>query len=104
MLPKPTRNRVLIKKLKPEEQTYGTSGLLVTTTPQKNLGRVVDVGPGADSWDSSRGEFVTFPMKIQTGMKVLVPEHGMTPMTFEGEDYFMINEDQVLGVFPENDA
>ncbi len=83
---KPIGDRVVIKPAPAEEKTEG--GILIPDTakekPQK--GSVVAVGPGKD------GNKLT----VQVGDVVLYGKYAGQELTFEGEDYLIMREDDIL--------
>jgi len=93
----PTRNRVLVEKLDVKEQVTDL-GLVITLNPPKNEAVIKAVGPGATYWDSTNSKMVTIPVDFKVDQKVWVPEHGMTPCTLDGTEYWLITDDQILGV------
>ncbi len=83
---KPIGDRVVIKPAPAEEKTEG--GILIPDTakekPQK--GTVVAVGPGKDGNQPT----------VQVGDVVLYGKYAGQELTFEGEDYLIMREDDIL--------
>ena len=90
----PLHDRILIKRVSEDEKTAG--GLFIPDTakekPQK--GEVVATGKGRVSETGS----IT-PLEVKGGDKVLFSKYAGTELKLHGEDYLMIREDDVLGVF-----
>jgi len=83
---KPINDRVVIKPSPAEEKTKG--GIIIPDTakekPQK--GEVIAVGPGKD------GNLMT----VQVGDTVLYGKYAGQELQYEGEDYLIMREDDIL--------
>ena len=84
-------NAVIVKPLETEESTYG--GIIVPDVGnEKNqMGEVVAIGPGKPT---ITGEFI--PTILQVGDKVVLPTQGFTKLPYDGEEYYVGPENQVL--------
>lgn len=89
---KPLGDRVVIKRLEAEETTK--SGIIVTGTAKEKPqeAEVVAVGPGAIV-DGKRTE-----MEVKVGDKVLYSKYAGTEVKFEGEEYTILRQDDILAV------
>ena len=89
---KPLGDRVVIKKLEAEETTK--SGIIVTGTAKERPqeAEVVAVGPGAII-DGKRTE-----MEVKIGDKVLYSKYAGTEVKFEGEEYTILRQDDILAI------
>lgn len=85
---KPLADRVVIKKLEAEEKTQG--GLILTSAAKEKpqLAEVVAVGPGTKE--------VTMELKV--GDKVVFSKYGGTEIKYEGEEYTIMRQDDILAV------
>ena len=85
---KPINDRVVIKPAKAEEKTKG--GIIIPDTAKEKpqRGEVIAVGPGKD------GNLMT----VQVGDTVLYGKYSGQEMHYEGEDYLIMREDDVLVV------
>jgi len=85
---KPINDRVVVKPAQAEEKTKG--GIIIPDTakekPQK--GKVIAVGPGKD------GNLMT----VQTGDTVLYGKYSGQELNYEGNDYLIMREDDILVV------
>lgn len=83
---KPINDRVIVKPFPAEQKTAG--GLIIPDTakekPQK--GEIVAVGPGKD------GNLMT----VQVGDTVLYGKYGGQELSYEGVDYLIMREDDIL--------
>lgn len=89
---KPLGDRVIIKRLEAEETTK--SGIIVTGTAKERPqeAEVVAVGPGAIV-DGKRTE-----MEVKIGDKVLYSKYAGTEVKFEGEEYTILRQDDILAI------
>ena len=89
---KPLGDRVVIKRLEAEETTK--SGIIVTGTAKERAqeAEVVAVGPGAIV-DGKRTE-----MEVKIGDKVLYSKYAGTEVKFEGEEYTILRQDDILAI------
>lgn len=89
---KPLGDRVVIKRLEAEETTK--SGIIVTGTAKERPqeAEVVAVGPGAIV-DGKRTE-----MEVKIGDKVLYSKYAGTEVKFEGEEYTILRQDDILAI------
>lgn len=89
---KPLGDRVVIKRLEAEETTK--SGIIVTGTAKERPqeAEVIAVGPGAIV-DGKRTE-----MEIKIGDKVLYSKYAGTEVKFEGEEYTILRQDDILAI------
>ncbi|HHD2751981.1 TPA: co-chaperone GroES [Clostridium perfringens] len=89
---KPLGDRVVIKRLEAEETTK--SGIIVTGTAKERPqeAEVVAVGPGAIV-DGKRTE-----MEVKVGDKVLCAKYAGTEVKFEGEEYTILRQDDILAI------
>ena len=86
-------NAVIIRPIEEDESTYGTI-IVPDMGKEKNLkGTVVSVGPG---YYSVMGHFIETVVK--EGDVVILPQMGPTKMSFDGGEYYMIEEKKILAV------
>ncbi len=85
-------NAVIVKPIETEETSYG--GIIVPDlgNEKNKLGRVVAVGEG---YYSATGTWV--PTMLKEGDTIILPTMGFSKMEFEGEEYWLGPENQVLG-------
>lgn len=85
---KPLADRVVIKKLEAEERTQG--GLILTSSAKEKpqVAEVVAVGPGTKD--------VTMELKV--GDKVVFSKYGGTEIKYQGEEYTIMRQDDILAV------
>jgi chaperonin GroES len=83
---KPIADRVIIKPAPAEEKTKG--GIIIPDTAKEKpqRGEVIAVGPGKD------GNLMT----VTAGDIVLYGKYSGQEISFEGQDYLIMREDEVL--------
>lgn len=82
---------VIVKPIEVEETTYGNIIVPDLGKETNETGRVVAVGPGKRT---ITGELIS--TQIQIGDLVVLPTMGFTKLPFDGEDYYVGPENQVL--------
>lgn len=89
---------VIVKPIEAEETTYG--GIIVPDIgKEKNeTGIVVSVGPGKST---ITGEFIKTILKV--GDKVVLPTMGFTKLPYDGEEYYVGPENQILSKITEDE-
>ena len=86
-------NAVIVKPIEQDENTYGTI-VVPDMGKEKNLrGEVVSVGPGHYT---GMGNFIETTVKV--GDEVILPSMGPTKMDYNGEEFYMIEENKILGI------
>ena len=86
-------NTVLVKPIEEDESTYGNI-VVPDMGKEKNLKcEVVSVGPGSYSVTGTFIETI-----IKPGDVVLLPAMGPTKVDYRGEEYYTIQENQILAV------
>lgn len=89
---KPVADRVLIKMEEGEETTK--SGIILSTSAKEKpqIAKVVAVGPGGNV-DGSNVE-----MYIKEGQKVIVSKYAGTEVKYEGEEYLIVKQSDILAI------
>ena len=89
---KPLKDRVLIKMKEAEETTQ--SGIILTANSQEKpqIAEVVEVGPGKNV-DGKLEE-----MAVKKGDNVIVTKYSGTEVKYEGIDYKIVNQDDILAI------
>jgi chaperonin GroES len=85
---------IIIKPFSQDEMTYG-SIIVPDMGKEKNLsGTIAAVGPG--KWSFSGDKFLN--TTVEVGQKVILPQMGPTKFEFEGEEYYICSENQLLAI------
>ena len=90
---RPLNDRLLVKRLAEEEKTAG--GIIIPDSAKEKPaeGEVVAVGPGKLN---DKGE-TSCPAGC-CWRSVLFSKYGGTDVKFDGEDYLIMREDDILGI------
>ena len=90
-------NSVIVKPVESEETSYG--GIIVPDlgNEKNKLGEVVAVGKG---YYSATGTFI--PTMLNEGDTVVLPTMGFSKMEYEGQEYWLGPENQILAKINKN--
>jgi chaperonin GroES len=90
---RPLNDRVIVQRLEEEDKTAG--GIIIPDSAKEKpaQGRVIAVGPGKLSDTGDR-----VALQVKEGDKILFSKYGGTDVKFDGEDYLIMREDDVLGI------
>jgi len=94
----PSNDRLLIKPIDEGEQTYGSIVIPDLGKEKPEMGEIIAVGQGRMS---EFGHFI--PVKHKVGQVVLVPKIGTLRIDFEGEEYYIAQDKEVLAVVKESE-
>ncbi len=91
---KPLGDRVIVKVLEEEEKT--SSGIVLPDKAKEKPqeGEVKAIGPGRVLDDGKRLE-----MDVKVGDKVVYSKYAGTEIKIDGEEYLILRQDDILGVF-----
>ena len=89
---KPLQDRVVIKMIENEETTK--SGILLSSGAKEKpqIAEVIEVGPGGE------GEGKAIKMYVKKGDRVIVSKYAGTEVKYEGEDYIIVKQDDILAI------
>ena len=82
---------VIVKPFEAEETTYGNIIVPDLGKEKNEMGTVMAVGPGKPT---ITGDFI--PTKLKVGDKVVLPTMGFTKLPYDGEEYYVGPENQIL--------
>ena len=90
---KPVADRVLIK-MKEEAETTKSGIILSSGAKEKpQIAEVIEVGPGITHIEGKKVE-----MYIKKGDRVIVSKYSGTEVKYEGEDYLIVKQDDILAI------
>ena len=92
---KPIGDRVLIKPLSKDDEKKTTFGIIIPETVDKEKpeqGRVIAVGEGK----YEDGKLIA--PRVKVGDKVVFSKYGYDEIKVEGEEYFILKEENILAV------
>jgi len=82
---------IIVKPIEVEETTYGNIIVPDLGKEKNEMGTVVAVGPGKPTFS---GTFI--PTNLKVGDRVVLPTMGFTKLPYNGEEYYVGPENQVL--------
>ena len=90
---KPLGDRVLIKRVEPEETMKG--GIIIPDTAKEKPmeGKVMAVGAGKTDENGKR-----IAMDVKKGDRVLIGKYAGTEFKLDDDDHVIVREDEILGV------
>ena len=98
---RPTNDRILVKPIDEGEKTYGSIVIPDMGKEKPEMGEVLDVGPGRQSeLDPSK---LISVRSCKKGDIVLVPKIGSLRIDFDGQEYYITRDSEILAVVKEKD-
>ena len=94
---RPLADRILVQVVKPINKTQGGVILPDAAKTSTNQAMVIACGPGRLTRDGSK----KIPITINSRDTVIIPEYGGMALKFDGEDYKIFREDDIVGVVQE---
>ncbi len=90
---KPLGDRVLIRRVEPEETRKG--GIIIPDTAKEKPmeGKVMAVGAGKYDENGKR-----IAMDVKKGDRVLIGKYAGTEFKLDDDDHVIVREDEILGV------
>ena len=90
---RPLHDRVVLRRLTPEEKTVG--GIIIPDTAQEKPmeGEVVAAGPGARN---EQGQIVA--LELKSGDRILFGKWSGTEVKIDGEELLIMKESEVMGI------
>ncbi|MFR0823223.1 MAG: co-chaperone GroES [Clostridia bacterium] len=89
---KPLADRVIIKMVESEETTKSGIILAGNSKEKPQIAEVIEVGPGGEV----DGKEVK--MYIKKGDKVVVNKYAGTEIKYEGEDFIIVKQNDILAI------
>ena len=83
---------IIVKVDEKAEKMHGKFIIPDLSQEKAIIGNVIDVGPGR--WNNA-GD-VLIPMSFKVGDRVVLPTMGFTKLPFQGEEYYVGPENQIL--------
>ncbi len=89
---KPVADRILIKMKEGEETTK--SGIILSSAAKEKpqIAEVIEVGPGGNVDGND------VKMYIKKGDKVIVSKYSGTEVKYEGEEYLIVKQSDILAI------
>ena len=89
---------VIVQPVESEETTYGSIIVPDLGKEKNEIGIVVSVGPGKPTFNGTIIE-----NKLKIGDKVVLPTMGFTKLPFDGEDFYVGKESEILAKINDNE-
>jgi len=89
----PIGDRVLVKRIEEQEQIKGGIVIPDSAKEKPQEAEVVALGSGKRN---DKGEMISFEVKL--GDRVLISKYGGTEVTYEGDKYVLLREDDLLAI------
>lgn len=93
----PTNDRILLRPIDEGEQMYGSIVIPDMGKEKPEMGEVLAVGPGRLS---EHGQMMVV-RSCKVGDIVLVPKIGTLRIDFEGDEYYIAQDREILAVVKE---
>ncbi|MCG8472330.1 MAG: co-chaperone GroES [Desulfobacterales bacterium] len=93
---RPLQDRVLVERL--EEETTTAGGIIIPDTAKEKPaeGRIVAAGQGKTKEDGT-----LIPMELKVGDRVLFSKYAGSEVKFDGKDFLIMGQDDILCVVDE---
>ncbi|GAB4222913.1 MAG: co-chaperone GroES [Acidobacteriota bacterium] len=90
---RPLHDRVLVKRIEETETTKG--GIIIPDTAKEKPqeGEVIAVGSGKRD-----DEGKVHKLEVKAGDRVLFGKYSGTEVKFDGDEYVVLREDEILGI------
>ena len=90
---RPLHDKILLKRVDAAQMTKGGIIIPDTVKEKPQEGKVVAIGTGRILEDGK-----VIPLEVKAGDRVLIGKYGGTEITLDGEEYIIIDENEVLAV------
>ncbi len=90
---RPLGDRVLVQRVEAEGKTAGGILLPESAKEKPKEGRVIAIGDGKMLDDGKRSTF-----SVKKGDRILFSSYAGTEIKYEGEEFLIMREDDILGV------
>jgi chaperonin GroES len=91
---RPLHDRVVVKRIEQQEQKQGSLYIPDSAKEKPQEGEVVAVGKGKRSDDGK-----VHALDVQAGDRILFGKYSGSDIKMDGEEYLIMREDEILGVF-----
>ena len=91
---RPLGDRIIVRRVEETTKTAGGIYIPDSATEKPSEGEVLAVGKGKLT---DRGDLI--PMNVSVGDKVIFGKYSGSEVKVDGEDYLIMKEEDILGVF-----
>lgn len=95
---RPQNDRVAVRPIEENETMYGSIIVPDMGKERPEMGEVVAVGPGRVS---EFGKYI--PVNARVGSTVLIPKIGSIRVELEGEEYYIVQDKEILATIEEKE-
>jgi chaperonin GroES len=90
---RPLHDRILVRRT--EEETKTAGGLFIPDSAKEKpqRGEIVAAGKGRITEEGK-----TMPLEVKIGDKILFAKYAGTEIKFDGQEFIMMREEDVLGI------
>ena len=93
---KPINGQVILRPIEEDEQMAGNIVLPDIGHENPDVGEVIAV---SSIYNFNKGEYVD--SVVETGMKVIIPRMGAQRITISQEEYWIVQQPQILAILEE---
>ncbi|MFN3695872.1 MAG: co-chaperone GroES [Pseudobdellovibrio sp.] len=90
---RPLHDRILVRRTAEEEKTAGGLFIPDTAKEKPQRGEIVAAGKGRITEDGK-----VLPLEVKVGDKILFSKYAGTEIKFDGTEFLMMREEDVLGI------
>ncbi|MES2802446.1 MAG: co-chaperone GroES [Bdellovibrionota bacterium] len=90
---RPLHDRILVKRTAEEDKTAGGLFIPDSAKEKPQRGEIVAAGKGRITEDGK-----VLPLEVKVGDKVLFSKYAGTEIKFDGSEFLMMREEDVLGI------
>lgn len=90
---RPLHDRILVRRMAEEERTAGGLFIPDSAKEKPQRGEIVAAGKGRITEDGK-----TLPLEVKVGDKILFSKYAGTEIKFDGSEFLMMREEDVLGI------
>ena len=90
---RPLHDRVLVKRLAEQDETYGRILIPDSAREKPQEGKVIAVGTGKLTDDGK-----PLPLALKQGDRILFGKYSGSEVKLDGEEYLIMKEEDVLGI------
>jgi chaperonin GroES len=90
---RPFHDRVLVKRLKEQDDKHGRIIIPDTAKEKPQEGKVIAVGTGRVTEDGKK-----LPLALKEGDRILFGKYSGSEVRLDGQEYLIMKEEDVLGI------
>lgn len=90
---RPLHDRILVKRTAEEDKTAGGLFIPDSAKEKPQRGEIVAAGKGRITEDGK-----VLPLEVKIGDKILFSKYAGTEIKFDGSEFLMMREEDVLGI------